>query len=67
MIYIPYGAANFRITIIKPYHAKQTLKTARNKAILDNSEEGDEAKSNNESKAKELEQKLEIKYKLKLK
>ncbi len=46
-----YETANFQTTIVKSYHAKQTLKTAWNKAILDNNEEGDEAKSGNESRA----------------
>ena len=50
-----YKAANFWIMIIKSYYAKQMFETAWNKTILDNSEEGDEAESSNESKAKGLE------------
>ena len=49
-----YEAANFQIMIIKSYYVKQTFEIAWNKAILDNSEKGDEAKSSNESRAKEL-------------
>ena len=46
-----YGAINFRITVIKPYYTKQTLETARNEAVLDNSEEKNEAESGNKNKA----------------
>ena len=63
MIQIPYRAANFRITIVKLYYAKQTLETTRNEAVLDNGEKGDEAESSNESKAEGLEQEPEIKHK----
>ena len=63
MIQMPYGTANFQIMIVKSYYTKQTLKIVRNKTVLDNSEEGDEAESSNESKAGGLEQKPEIKHK----
>ena len=46
-----YGAANFRTTVVKSYYTEQTLETARNEAVLDNGEEGDEAESGNKSRA----------------
>ena len=61
-IQMPYGAANFRTTVVKPYHAEQTLETARNEAVLDNGEEGDEAESGNESRAGGSEQEPEIEH-----
>ena len=63
MIQMLYRAANFRITVVKPYYIKQTLETTRNEAILDNGEEGDEAESGNKSRAGGLEQESEIKHK----
>ena len=46
-----YGAINFRIIVVKPYYAEQTLETARNETVLNNGEEGDEAEFGNKSKA----------------
>ena len=55
MIQMLYGITNFQTIVVKSYHAKQTLKTAWNKAILDNDKKEDEAKSSNKSKVKGLE------------